>query len=192
MIIHDAHLIRVARRFRRVRSRTASELARVEVLGSKETIPTLASALDCADPLSVAIDIKDPAATQPILGLLAKLDPARRTLVWSEFRVAIEQAAAAQQPGVETALLRGVRRPRDVDRLLTNARDWGAAAVSVDEDIVNSDLMTKAAARNLGVYTMVKARSAERIAAVLRLGVAGVITDWPELSRAAMGATAGS
>ena len=163
----------------------------MEVLGSNETIPTLASVLDCADPLPVAIDIKDPAATQPVLGLLAKLDPGRRTLVWSESRAAIEQTAAARQPGVEAALLSGVRRSRDVARLLTNARDWGAAAVSVDEDIVTPELMSKATARNLGVYTMVKARSADRIAAVLRLGVAGVITDWPELFRTATGAPAG-
>ena len=189
VVIHDAHLVRIAHRFRRVRSLAARELAQVEVLGSDETIPTLASVLACANGFPVAIDIKDPAATLPTLALLANLDPAQRTLVWSASRAAIEETAAAQQPGVEVALLSGVRHPRQVARLLTNARDWGAAAVSVDQAIVTSAFVRRARARNLGVYTLVKARSADRLAATLRLGVAGVITDWPDLSVTANGAT---
>ena len=187
VLVHDPHLRRIGRRWRRVSGLTARQLADVAVLGSTETIPTLADALDLLvtlGPVGVALDVKDRHAVGAVLDALDASPFAGMVLGWSRHRQVVQELAAAGHPRIEVALLRGSRRPGRVASLLADAVAWGATAVSVDERIVDRDLIRSAASRRLGVYTMVNAASAAAIADLFALGVAGVITDWPELAPA--------
>ncbi len=183
MVIHDAHLLRLGHRARRVSRLSSEELGRVRVLGSNETIPTLSAVLDQLGEVGIAIDVKDRRAVGPLLQVLDETAFAGRVLGWSEHRQAVHDFVAAARPGLEVALLRGGRAPKALAALLGDAAAWGAQAVSVDERIVDDAFVASAASMGLGVYTMVNTKSAEAIREMCALGVRGVITDWPELAR---------
>jgi glycerophosphoryl diester phosphodiesterase len=183
VVIHDWHLLWIARRARLVSSLPLAELERVHVLGSDETIPTLASVLEELGPMGIAIDIRDRRAATPVLNVVNESSHRGIVLGWSEYEQAVRELAAAGQSDVEVALLRGSRRPKEVAGMLRDAVAMGAKAVSADERIVDRAFVEDAGAHGLGVYTMVNAKSAEAIAEKAGLGLLGVVTDWPELAR---------
>ena len=185
VIVHDWHLVRIAGRARRVSSLTAAQLGATPVLGSDNTIPTLAAVLDQLDPAGIALDIKDRRAVGAILAVLDRATFTGRVLGWSEHPHVVRDLVSAAHPTIEVGLLRGGRRPRQIRSLLADAVAWRARAVSVDERIVDPAFVSLATSLDLGVYTMVNVASADAIAAVAALGVRGVITDWPNLARRA-------
>jgi glycerophosphoryl diester phosphodiesterase len=181
VVVHDWHLLRVARRARRVRALRVDELRRLRVLGSEETIPTLAAVLDMLGPVGIALDIKDRRAARAVIEVLAESGYRGRVLGWATSRKVLRAFEHTGHAGLEVALLRGSRSPRRLRRLIDDAVRWHVDAISVDERIVDRQFVTRAADLGLGVYTMVNARSASAVARMLQLGVRGVITDWPEL-----------
>jgi glycerophosphoryl diester phosphodiesterase len=183
VIVHDPHLRRIAGRLRRVSRLSAAQLGATRVLGTDQTIPTLADVLEHLDHVGAALDIKDAHAVGAVLDTLDRSAFGGRVLGWSEHRRVIQELVSAGHPSIEVGLLRGARHPHKVAAFLADAVAWRAQAVSVDERIVDPTFVSRAASMGLGVYTMVNAASASAVAAVVGLGVRGVITDWPQLAR---------
>jgi glycerophosphoryl diester phosphodiesterase len=182
VIVHDWHVRRIGGRFRRVSSLTAGQLGATRVLGTDQTIPTLAAVLEVLGQVGIALDIKDAHAVTPILAVLDRVDFAGKVLGWSQHAQVIHDLVAAA-PSIEVGLLRSARRPRQVASFLADATLWQAQAVSADERIIDHDFVSRAGAMGLGVYTMVNAASTDALARMSALGVRGVITDWPSLAK---------
>jgi glycerophosphoryl diester phosphodiesterase len=91
---------------------------------------------------------------------------------------------AGEAPEIESALLRNVRWAGRLRRFLDDALRFGAGGVSAHWRAITATFVDEAHRRGLKVYSM--SRDMESMAAKLALGLDGIVTDWPQETRAAL------
>ena len=177
VLLHDPTLIRTGWRFRRIRSMTLDEVARLKLRGG-HNLPSLADALAQApDGLGFALDTKDPGAAPATLAAVEQAGVARRVLYWSQHDEAVRHYVARAPEGTEVALLRDTKTRAETARYLDDAASLGATAISIHESVLDDELVETAHDRGLRVHCwfqslIVQARKAD-------LPVDGIVTDWP-------------
>ena len=130
VLMHDTALWRMTRRARRLDRTTLDELRRLRLRGSDEAPPTLAEALDALESSQhVAIDVKDPAASEAVLSEIRNQHLEARSMFWAKSVTAVAYAAG-RAPDVERALLRDATRPDDLRRFLDDACRVRAGGIS--------------------------------------------------------------
>ena len=152
-------------------------LRRVRLRGSEECIPTLAQALDALpDGLFMAVEIKDHTAAAASLRTIRERRMEGRVLMWS-YREQAVRLFAREAPQIESALLRDDTDPEGLKRFLTDARDWGARAISAHYAAINPPFIAEAHDRGLRVYSWI--RDLESVAKKVACGLDGIVTDEP-------------
>lgn len=112
--IHDPTLARTAGRNEAIADLTAGALAALD-LGEREGIPTLASVLECFPSVPLILDIKEKAASQPVIDVLNRCGAHKRVLIGSFDRSPLPPF---RQLGIATVAAR-----------LETAAFWGASRV---------------------------------------------------------------
>ena len=177
VLLHDASLLRTGWRFRRIRSMTLDEVARVKLRGG-HVLPTLADALASApDGIGFALDTKDPGAAPATLAAVEVARMQDRVLLWSKHDEAVRHYVARAPEGVEVALLRDTKTRAETDRYLDDAVTLGATAISVHHGVLDDALLTRAHDRGLTVHCWFQSLKVQ--AAKAALPVDGIVTDWP-------------
>jgi len=146
-----------------------------------DEVPTLAAAVEALEqPSGLAVDVKDPGAMPVVVDTIEAAGAAGRVLLWCREAHAV-RLAAQRLPGVTTALLRDTTDEVSTLSYLDDARDAGAAAVSLHQRATTERTVAAGQDRGLAVYSwVVDAREHRR---VIESGVDGVVTDWPALAR---------
>ncbi len=177
VLLHDKSLLRTAWRFRRIRSMTLDEVARVKLRGG-HVLPTLADALAAApDGLGFALDTKDPGAAPATLAAVANAQVEDRVLLWSKHDEAVRHYVARAPEGIEVALLRDTKSQAETERYLEDAVAIGATAISVHQDVLDEALIERAHAQGLTIHCWFQSLKVQ--AAKVGLPVDGIVTDWP-------------
>ena len=183
VLLHDALLLRTAFLPLPVRAMRLATIRRTA--GRAGRVPTLAAALDAAHaqarPLRPVLDVKAPAAAPAVLALLqARLETGAS--LWSQHEAAVVAFARAAVSD-DVALLRDTFSEADRDQLLRDAVRCGASAVSAHWDAVDARFVRQAGDAGIRVYSWCQWR--HRHAEKAGLGLAGVVTDWPDVARQA-------
>ena len=177
VLLHDPTLLRTGGRFRRIRSMTLDDVARVKLRGG-HNLPTLADAIAQApNGLGFALDTKDPGAAPATLDAVEEAGVTGRVLLWSQHDEAVRHYVARAPSGVEVALLRDTKSPAETARYLDEVTELGATAVSVHESVLDDALVDTAHDRGLTVHCWFQ--SLEVQAKKAGLPVDGIVTDWP-------------
>lgn len=149
-------------------------------------LPTLAEALDAVGragrPLRPVLDVKAASAAPAVIALLESAGTAPISL-WSQHEQAVALFARADHVTDDVALLRDTSTPAQRDQLLRDARRLGAGGVSAHWDAVDARFVAQAADAGLKVYSWCQWQ--DRHGEKAGLGLAGVVTDWPDLGRRA-------
>lgn len=176
VVLHDPMLGRTTDHRGPVRFTSSRRLRQVRLRAGGEALPFLADVLDQLPVgLGVAIDVKDASAASAVLAIVRRHAVADRVLLWSQKRRAVRYFAGAA-PDAEVALLRDTRTARQEDRLLDDAVNWGAGAISVHQDAARPELCERAARRGLRTYTWFQDLDTQRSRSWS--GLTGVVTDW--------------
>ncbi len=107
-----------------------------------------------------------------------------RVLLWAQHGRAVRYLVQSV-PGVEVALLRDIQTDRATARLLRNAVDWSAAAVSVHQDALSDELVDRAHQRGLRMYSWFQDRATQHDK--IHLGLDGIVTNWVQEARRELG-----
>ena len=184
VLMHDPTLWRTTRRGRRVDRTLLAELRRLRLRGSEEPAPTLAEALAALDgDLRMAIDVKDPAATDAVLAEVRDQHAAGRVLFWAKSAAAVARAAE-RAPEIEGSLLRDARRPDELRRFLADAVSARARGISAHWSVITPRFVDEARGHGLRVYAWCKTRD---ISPAKAASLDGLVTDWPAAARALLG-----
>ena len=176
VLLHDPTLLRTGWRFRRIRSMTLDDVARVKLRGG-HNLPTLADAFASAPrKLGFALDTKDPGAAPATLAAVEAAGIMGRVLLWSKHEEAVRHYVARAPEATEVAFLRDTRGTADTDRYLDDAVALGATAVSVHEDALDDGVVERAHQRGLTIHCWFKSRRSQ--AAKASMPVDGIVTDW--------------
>jgi glycerophosphoryl diester phosphodiesterase len=187
ILMHDKTLWRTASLYCPARLLPYRLVRRLRLKGSSERVPTLAEALAALPAgLIVAIDIKHASAAAATLAEVRRQRLEDRTLLWSMHASAVRYTTAAA-PEIESSLLRDVRWAARLRRFLDDAVRFGARGVSAHWQAITEAFVSEAHRRDLRVYSM--SRDVESMAAKLALGLDGIVTNWPEEARAALGSS---
>ncbi|MGI8684255.1 MAG: glycerophosphodiester phosphodiesterase [Acidimicrobiales bacterium] len=154
------------------------------VAGRGGGVPLAADAVAAARTrgLRPVLDVKDARAAPAVVAALeAAAGPA--VSLWSQYEEAVTLFAGAGHVTDDVALLRDTFSPADHEQLLRDASRLGAGAVSAHWDAVDAAFIRRAADAGLRVYSW--CQWADRHAEKVGLGLAGVVTDWPDLARRA-------
>ncbi|MGH9185529.1 MAG: glycerophosphodiester phosphodiesterase [Acidimicrobiales bacterium] len=144
--------------------------------GDGERVPTLSEALSALpDGLGVAIDTKDPGAAPVTLAAVHDAGLEDRALLWSEHEEAVRYYGRHAAPE-QVALLRDSLDDVSLDRLVADANEFGAKAVSVPEVAATEAFIDRAAGRGVGVFAWFRTYAAQRQG--MAPGLRGVVTDW--------------
>ena len=181
IVHHDAHLA------------DGRRIGHLHVDELPDYVPSLAEALDVCDPLGVHIEIKnlpdDPdydsehLVADAVAGLIAAyLGPER--VVVSSFNVDAVLAVRAVDPGIPAALNLGMVEPAQA---VARAKAHGMAAVHPFDAMCDPAFVRRAHDVGLAVNVWT-INDAERMAALLAMGVDGLITDVPDVARAVIDA----
>jgi glycerophosphoryl diester phosphodiesterase len=178
VLLHDPLLLRTTGLPAPVRALPAWLVTRLPLRGGKgQRLPTLADALRSLPPgLMMAIDTKDSGAAQAVLDVVHKVDALDRVLLWSQHERAVRHYAT-NAPDAEIALLRDATTATAVDRMIADAKAWGARAISVHETIGTPEFVTRAHGEGLLVYCWYQSEAAQ--ARGLTPALDGVVSDWP-------------
>lgn len=177
VLLHDSTLMRTGWRPCRIRSMTLEDVARLRLRGG-HVLPTLADALaQAADGLGFALDTKDPGAAPAALAAVEAADMVDRVLLWSQHDDAVRHYVARAPEGTEVALLRDTKGRADTDRYFDDAVTLGATAVSVHQDILDTDLVAQAHVRGLRIHCWFQSLGVQ--ASKTAVPVDGIVTDWP-------------
>jgi glycerophosphoryl diester phosphodiesterase len=183
VVLHDATLDRTTTGRGPVGEWSFWELReQVAITGApSQRVPTLAEVLAVTrGRVPLAIEVKEPNATERVLRDVAEADAALSVAVWSFHRRALE-ITRGQAPGIPRAFLhRGSRDPAawHPGEFLCHAERLAATGVSLFPEDIGPEVVESARQRGLHVYTgtVNDARVALRVAAA---GVEAVITDEP-------------
>jgi glycerophosphoryl diester phosphodiesterase len=164
---------------------TAAELARVR-LANGESIPTLAQALAAIGKLGVFVELKTlaPKFDDRLLETLAA-GPNPAGYAVHSFDHRIIQRLGQQSRG----LVRGVLRAAYAIRPLGEMQDAGATDLWQEQSLIDSELASivhKAKGR-LIAWTV---NSVERMEQLIRFGVDGICTNYPDVARRTVDALA--
>jgi glycerophosphoryl diester phosphodiesterase len=185
---HDATLDRVTQGRGRVRRHTLSSLRRLTV-GGREPIPTLAEALEAFPEARFTVDLKDREAIAPLSRLLRQRGMRERVCVagaWDGWLAAVR----AEAPGVRTALgwraLSGLvctaRAGMPPPRRFATA-EFAHVPLRLGRVPVFVERLVEVAHR-IGVRVVVwTVDDPAQMARLLDAGVAGIITDRPDVLR---------
>ena len=180
---HDAVPWRTLRWPFPVRATPASLLALPRASGWPGRLPTLrfADAL-CAlgDDLTVAVDVKVPAAMAVVVAELEAAGLLGRSWLWCRDPATI-RGLADSHPNVTTALLSRSRTEAAALTYLDMAVAARASAVSLDEISTTPRVVAAGHDAGLVVHSWVKDPSGH--AKALLAGVDGIVTDWPRECR---------
>ena len=167
-----------------VHARTFEELCALPRRDNGLPLATFEAALEALPAgLTMAIDIKESRAAEPVLEVLERFRD-RPVMLWGRSLSVLRRCTVAQ-PDVERALLRDTRQPASMPRYLDDAARCGAQAISPRWELVTPELVAEAHGRGLEVYSMVDRAGSP--ASKVAMGLDGVVTDWPEEARSAVG-----
>lgn len=182
VLLHDRTLHRTTGRLGPPYLRREATL-RAQEIGDGERVPSFAAALAALpDRLRLAVDVKVPRAVHPVLEEVVRRDAEDRVLLWAH-HPSVVRFCADRHPGIEASLLSTAATPRRLRSLSASAARCRASGVSVHWDALTPDLAAEVRRRGLRLYSW--CRTPDPDAARLRL-VDGVLTDWPDVSRAAV------
>jgi glycerophosphoryl diester phosphodiesterase len=179
VLMHDPSLWRTTGRRRRLEHTSFSELRRMRLRGSGESVPTLEEAISALDGLRMAVDVKDPAAADAVLAEVRNQGAEDRVLFWAKSAAAVA-LAAARAPDIEGSLLRDAKRPGEIRQFLTDAVGAGARGISAHWSVITPGFVDEARARGLRVYAWCKTRAIAPTKVAL---LDGLVTDWPVAAR---------
>lgn len=193
VVVHDPTLERATSEVGPVARRTAAELGRVDA-GAGQCVPTLAQVLDGFPATPLLIEVKDPRAAEPLLAVLRAHGAERRVVVGSFEARALEPLRGS---GIARAATRAeVGAGWLWSRLGIGLRHPGYGVLSVPERsgrlrVVDGAFVSRArwAHVPVHVWTVNDRVVAERLR---RLGVNGIITDYPARMRALSAEAAGA
>jgi glycerophosphoryl diester phosphodiesterase len=152
-------------------------LRRLRLRGGSERPPTLDEALGALpEPLFMAIEVKDAAASAATLRAVRKHGLESRVLFWS-YREAAVRYFAKEAPQVETSLLRDPTDPEGLTRFLADARDFGARGISAHPAAINPQFVAEAHDRELKVYAWIQ--DLDTVAKKVAAGMDGIVTNQP-------------
>ncbi len=181
VLMHDRTGWRTARRPWPVRWTTGERFTTACHRGTAERLPALRAALEALPrTIGVAIDLKDGRALGPAAEVVRELGMVDRTMLWARDVSGVIEARRLLG-GVRTALLRDTVDEEATLRYLRDAHACGATQVSIHEDRVTARVVDEAARLQVVAFAWVVRRDSH--ATVLRAGVGGVVTDWPQLAR---------
>lgn len=181
VLLHDASPWRVARHPVPVRWLSASGFTSLRHRGTDEHLATFAQALATLPPgLSVAVDLKAHAVLPAVAAAVAAAGLVERTMVWARSPEGVGDAHRLLA-GATTALLRDTSDEDSTLRYLHDAHACGARQVSIHQRRISARVVDQAVA--LGLEALVWVVEPDGHEAVLDLGVAGVVTDWPATAR---------
>lgn len=184
VLLHDAFLRAFGVVPLPVRAVTAATARRL--LRSPQSVPTLADALaatrDHGRTLKPVLDVKAARAAPAVVALVESSGLGRVSL-WSQHAEAVACFVRAGAPAGDVALLRDTSGPRERELLLRDAARLGAGAVSAHWDAVDATFVRQAGDAGIQVYSWCQWR--DRHGEKAGLGLAGVVTDWPDVARRA-------
>lgn len=183
VLLHDALLLRTTWRPWPVSWSSAQGLRRARVRGTGASVPTFAEAL-AALPIGIgfAVDTKDPAAAEAVVAELREQGRLADCLLWAQSEQAVRwYAAHAGTEAAEVALLRDALTPEAIVAFLSDARTFGATAISAHQDTVDEAFLDRAHDLGLRVHCWFQDQATQRAKAHLPLD--GIVTDWPVEAR---------
>ena len=152
-------------------------LRRFRLRGGNEPPPTLDEALDALpESLSIAIEVKDAAASPATLSVVRKHGLESRVLFWS-YRERAVRYFSKEAPQTETSLLRDPTDPAGLARFLAEAAGFGARGISAHWAAINPQFVAEAHSRRLKVYSWI--RDLDIVAGKVAAGLDGIVTDQP-------------
>ena len=178
-VIHDDTLNRTTNGAGRMAEKTFAYLRSLDA-GQGERIPTLPEIFDTVNRRAVInVELKGPDTAAPVMRLIQEYVRERgwrlEDFLVSSFDLAQIQIAKSLQPEIRTgALIEKIPRG-----LAEFAEKLGAWSVNPSKRCVTAKLVADAHRRGLKVFVYTINRPAE-IAAMSKLGVDGVFTDFPE------------
>jgi glycerophosphoryl diester phosphodiesterase len=182
VVLHDATVDRTTDASGRVGDLTCAELRALDA-GLGERVPLFAEVLRAVTaPLQA--EIKDRAAARLLAATLRRHGAASRVRVISFHDEALRETAALL-PGVPLGLVTGESTGSAPERAVA----LGADLVSAELDRLDADVVARCHRAGLTVIAWTVNTAAE-LARARRLGLDGVVTDRPEIVRAARGAGA--
>jgi glycerophosphoryl diester phosphodiesterase len=175
VVIHDETLERTAGVAGAVADLSWAELAR---LGGGEAVPSLERALEWAADAGawVNVEIKAPGVEEATLAAVARAGMRRRVIV-SSFDPGIVRRVGVLAPDVHLYLL----SEEWEDTLPRRAAECGARGVCLGVDAATPVALRRLAAESLPVVVWT-VNDADRMRALLRGGVAGLITNRPAVA----------
>lgn len=179
VLLHDAVLWRTARVPFPVRW-VGGQMAR-RLRDRRGCAPPLSEALHLASSrgLRPVLDVKAAGAAPSVIRLL-EVTGIGPVSLWSQHVDAVARFVSAGV-GDDVALLRDTGSTAERERLLHDARRLGAGAVSAHWDAVDARFVRQAGDAGLRVYSWCQWR--DRHAEKVGFGLAGVVTDWPDVAR---------
>lgn len=183
VLLHDPLLLRTALRPWPVRCVTAAGVQRTRLRGGTEPVPTFADAVAALpDRLELAIDTKDPRATDAVVAELRNQGKLARARLWAQSERAVRwYAQHAGDEAAEVGLLRDALSPAAIDRFLTDACAFGATAISAHQATVDEAFIARVHALGLRVHCWFQDQATQHAKAKLPLD--GIVTDWPREAR---------
>jgi glycerophosphoryl diester phosphodiesterase len=183
VVCHDASVGRVTDGTGAVSNLSRTDLARLDVLGSGEGIPTLRAVVDRLPAgVGLNVELKEPAVAADVLRILAE-GADRRDWWLSSF----DREALAVARDAATDLGDAVQRPVPTALLVTGetvdpvaaARECQCRALHPESDVCTPDLVAAAHEAGLAVNAWT-VRSESTACRLVRAGVDGLIADAPE------------
>jgi glycerophosphoryl diester phosphodiesterase len=182
---HDRTFWRMARSPLPVDRMSAGHFAKLRERKSGVPMPSLAEVLDVVpDGVDLALDLKDPAALEPAVDLLARRGLLERSAFWVRDEAYVRKATSLA-PDVERALLRNTFTPAKTSRYLQDAIACGATAVSIHQRGLTYEAVLESLAKGLTTYCWVIELG--DLPRVVDTGVHGIVVDSPDLARQILG-----
>ena len=182
--IHDATLERTAGRAEPVAKLSVTQLRGVD-LGHRQGIPSLADVLDRFPGVPLLLDIKEKAASEPVIDVLHRFGAARRVLIGSFDRSPLLPFKRCRIPTVasriETAVFWGASRMR-WPWLRVSYAAFSVPIRSSGVTVVDDAFLRLARSRSkpVHVWTIDDPTVARELWAA---GVSGIVTNFPDRMR---------
>jgi glycerophosphoryl diester phosphodiesterase len=185
VLMHDPMPFRTTRSVVPIRWRRARSFDRLRVRADGSAPPRFADAVrELPEGLKVAVDVKDGRSMAAAIDVLEETDRLSDALLWSSHRDAVG-VAATRAPDIERAWLQNTKTPEAATAYCRAAAELGAKAVSVMDVSLTPEVL--ATGRDLGLVVYSWVRTLDVQDRVIATGPDGIVTDWVEQARAAIG-----
>ncbi|WSA96916.1 glycerophosphodiester phosphodiesterase family protein [Streptomyces sp. NBC_01795] len=176
VVMHDADVARTTDGSGPIGDFTLAELRELDA-GEGERVPVFDEVVDAvSSPLQA--EIKDRAAAQVLARTIEKRGLHERVTVISFHAEALRETRE-HLPDIPLVLVAGRSSPTAPER----AEELGAGMISLELEHVDEDVVQRAHARGIKVISWT-VNTDEDLARARGLGLDGVVTDMPEISRA--------